>query len=120
MHDELILIVERVGAGDVDVRLGYDLSTSDQKRKKPLGGPDFPYETVQLPQRKQKFFNEPTLFYIWNKQLDNAVTFLSEEIKDLTPVEVPNKYISKGEYFYQIPMDLVTKIKVRIKDEANT
>jgi len=83
-------------------------------------GPDFPYETVQLPQRKQKFFNEATLFYIWNKQLDNAVTFLSEEIKDLTPVEVPNKYISKGEYFYQIPMDLVTKVKVRIKDEANT
>jgi len=83
-------------------------------------GPNFPYETVQLPQRKQKFFNVPTLFYIWNKELDNAVTFMSEDIKDLTPVEVPNKYVYKGEYFFQIPMDVVTKVKVRIKDEANT
>ena len=33
-------------------------------------GEVFPYETVQLPQRKQKFFAQPTLFYIWNKELD--------------------------------------------------
>jgi len=83
-------------------------------------GSTFPYETVQLPQRKQKFFAQPTLFYIWNKQLDCAVTFLSEDIKDLTPVEVPNKYVYKGEYFFQIPLDLTNKVKVRIKDEANT
>ncbi len=83
-------------------------------------GSTFPYETVQLPQRKQKFFAQPTLFYIWNKQLNCAVTFLSEDIKDLTPVEVPNKYVHKGEYFFQIPLELTNKVKVRIKDETNT
>jgi len=83
-------------------------------------GPEFPYDTVQLPQRKQKFFVEPTLFYIWNKQLDSAITFLSEDIKDLTPVEVPNRYVYKGEYFFQIPLDLTTRVKVRAKNEANT
>jgi hypothetical protein len=83
-------------------------------------GDTFPYDTVQLPQRKQKFFAEPTLFYIWNKQLDCAITFLSEDIKDLTPVEVPNRYVYKGEYFFQIPLDLTTRVKVRVKNEANT
>jgi hypothetical protein len=34
-------------------------------------------------------------------------------------VEVPNKYVYKGEYFFQIPMDLTKTIKVKI-NEANT
>ena len=32
-------------------------------------GEVFPYETVQLPQRKSKFFTSPTLFFIWNNEL---------------------------------------------------
>ena len=83
-------------------------------------GQTFPYDTVQLPQRKAKFFNVPTLFYIWNKELTDAMTFRSEDIIDLTPVEVPNKYVYKGEYFYQIPMELVTQVRVRTRDETNT
>tara|TARA_R100001480_G_scaffold44121_2_gene57270 strand:- start:3574 stop:4011 length:438 start_codon:yes stop_codon:yes gene_type:complete len=79
----------------------------------------FPYDTVQLPERKKKFFVEPTLFYIWNNKLNKAITFFSEDVKHLTPVEVPNKYVYKGEYFFQIPMDLTKTIKVKI-NEANT
>ncbi len=79
----------------------------------------FPYDTVQLPERKKKFFVEPTLFYIWNNKLNKAITFFSEDVKHLTPVEVPNKYVCKGEYFFQIPMDLTKTIKVKI-NEVNT
>jgi hypothetical protein len=75
-------------------------------------GDEFPYENVQLPQRKQKFFDSPTQFYIWNKSLTRAATFWSEEIKDLSPVEVPNKYVYKGEYFFQIPLDRVTFVSL--------
>jgi len=67
----------------------------------------FPFDSVQLPERKKKFFNKPTQFFIWNEQLTKAVTFWSHDVSTLTPVEVPNKYIFKGEYFYQIPMDMV-------------
>ena len=74
-------------------------------------GPNFPYDTVQLPQRKKKFFKELTLFYIWNKELTHAVMFWSQKVKHLKPVEVKNKYVGRGEYFYQIPLDLTTIIK---------
>ena len=75
-------------------------------------GTDFPYDTVQLPQRKQKFFDTTTQFYIWNKTLNRAATFWSDDIKDLEPVEVPNKYVYSGEYFFQVPLDLVTFVEL--------
>lgn len=67
-------------------------------------GPEFPYDTVQLPERKKKFFKERTLFFIWNAELTHAIVFWSDDVKDLEPVEVPNKYRYKGEYFFQIPV----------------
>ena len=82
-------------------------------------GDVFPYDTVQLPQRKAKFFNRPTLFFIWNDELSTAVTFKSEQIKDLTPVEVSNKYIARGELFYQIPLGMTQIIRMN-KYETNT
>jgi len=72
---------------------------------------NFPYPNVQLPERKKKFFNAPTQFFIWNKPMQHAMTFWSHDVATLEPVEVPNKYVYSGEYFYQIPMDMVTKVK---------
>ena len=67
----------------------------------------FPFDTVQLPERKKKFFNKLTSFFIWNESLSKAAMFWSKDVQDLVPVEVPNKHISGGEYFYQIPLDMV-------------
>ena len=82
-------------------------------------GAVFPYDTLQLPERKSKFFNAPTLFFVWNKELSNALMFKSEDVKDLTPVEVPNKYIASGEMFYQIPLTLTGKVRMD-RYETNT
>ena len=79
----------------------------------------FPFDTVQLPERKRKFFASPTLFFIWNKPLTSAILFKSEDIKDLTPVEVSNKYIASGELFYQIPLDKTGIIRMG-RYETNT
>ena len=62
---------------------------------------------MQLPERKKKFFNSLTAFFIWNIDLSKAAMFWSKDVKTLDPVEVPNKYIAGGEYFYQIPLDMV-------------
>lgn len=70
-------------------------------------GWQFPYDSVQLPERKKKFFDKPTLFFIWNEDCTRAATFWSHMIEDLEPVEVSNRYIRKGEYFFQVPLDLV-------------
>ena len=80
---------------------------------------DFPYETVQLPERKSKFFASPTLFFIWNKTLSSAIMFKSDDIKHLTPVEVSNKYITSGEFFYQIPLDMTGTVRMG-RYETNT
>ena len=72
---------------------------------------DFPFPNVQLPERKSKFLKDRTLFFIWNKQLTRAFTFWSDDVKKLTPIEVPNKRVRKGEYFYQIPLDMTEMIE---------
>ena len=71
----------------------------------------FPFPNVQLPERKSKFLKERTLFFIWNEQLTRAFTFWSDDVKKLTPVEVPNKRVRKGEYFYQIPLDMTEMVE---------
>lgn len=72
----------------------------------------FPYPTVQLPERKKKFFEPATQFFIWNALGTHAVTFWSHCIKDLEPVEVPNKYVYSGEMFYQIPLELTEQVSL--------
>lgn len=73
-------------------------------------GRRFPFQSVQLPERKKKFFAEKTLFFIWNNEWDSAMVFWSHHIKDLEPVEVPNRRIAKGEYFYQIPLTIARQV----------
>tara|TARA_E500000318_G_C3535276_1_gene202284 strand:+ start:710 stop:1156 length:447 start_codon:yes stop_codon:yes gene_type:complete len=72
-------------------------------------GGAFPFDTVQLPERKRKFFTPNTIFFVWNKDLSDAVYFSARDIQGLKPVLVPNKYIKSGEYFFQVPMN-VTKL----------
>ena len=80
---------------------------------------EFPFDSVQLPERKSKFFDTPTLFFIWNKPLTSALLFKSDDIKDLTPIEVSNKYKASGELFYQIPLDMTGLVRMG-RYETNT
>ena len=74
---------------------------------------------MQLPERKSKFFDKPTLFFIWNKSITTAKMFKSKDIKSLTPVEVSNKYIASGELFYQIPLSMTGTVRMG-RYETNT
>lgn len=72
-------------------------------------GPAFPWPTVHLPQRKKKFakLDMPVLFYIWNAEYSHAMRIAGELLTDDRLVEVPNRMIAKGEYFYSIPMNCI-------------
>lgn len=72
--------------------------------------PKFPFPTIQLPERKKKFFKEQTVFFIWSKALDDAIFFWSDHVKSLTPVEVKNKFIPEGELFFQIPLSKTKQV----------
>ena len=72
--------------------------------------PKFPFDTIQLPARKEKFFKNRTAFFIWNKALDDAIYFWSDHVKDIKPVEVKNKFVKSGEKFFQIPLDKTKQV----------
>lgn len=67
--------------------------------------PEFPYDTIQLPERKTKYteLNKPTLFVMLNND-QSAYLAIPQQVLLASPKkEVPNKYVYKGEMFYQIP-----------------
>ena len=72
--------------------------------------PKLPFDTIQLPERKKKFFKKRTVFFIWNKALDDAIYFWSDHVKHIKPIEVKNKFVKSGELFYQIPLDKTNQV----------
>lgn len=70
---------------------------------------DFPYESVQFPQRKAKYasLDKPTLFVMFNNDLSSYVVVDGASLLASPCVEVPNKYVYKGEKFFQVPLTKV-------------
>jgi hypothetical protein len=76
-------------------------------------GVDFKYDTLQIPFRKSKFGESttlPTMFMVMNTNRTHAFLVEGKDVLASPIKEVPNKYMYKGEYFYQIPIDKLTKI----------
>jgi len=70
---------------------------------------DFKYDTVQFPERKSKFakLNVPTLFVMFSENTKNYLVVKDKDLVNSPLKEVPNKYMFKGEYFYQVPLKKV-------------
>lgn len=69
----------------------------------------FPYESVQIPARKEKYaiLDKPTIFVMLNNTQSDYLAFTNKEMLASPKVEVPNKYVYKGEYFFQIDKNSV-------------
>ena len=68
-------------------------------------GGEFPFSTVQLPERKTKFAQLPHCwFFIVSSDRGHALAFSGESALSSPLVTVPNKLVSEGERFYQIPL----------------
>lgn len=82
-------------------------------------GPKLPWDTVQLPERKAKYRLEglPVTYCILNNELTHALTFTGSMLDTLTPIVVPNKYVSKGEKFYQVPVSICDYIELELDGE---
>lgn len=73
-------------------------------------GGAFPFGTIQLPERKKKFFHPNAVFFIWSQDMSDAIYFWAKDIDHLDPVPVSNKYIESGERFFQIPIELTKRV----------
>ena len=65
----------------------------------------FPFKTVHIPARKEKFLKHSIVYAIVNKDFNKIMFCTSETIKQYDPIEVPNKSVSEGEYFYDVPIE---------------
>ena len=92
---------------------GVDLVVKGQKKmffcevevKTVWHGVQFKYPTIHLPVRKAKFLTKPTQFMIFNNSLTHAAVIGRKKVINATKVEVPNKKISFGEKFFDIPKE---------------
>lgn len=64
----------------------------------------FPWDTIHLPERKEKFLKlgKPIEFYILREDLARAVVIPDFVVANSPKVEVKNKYIQEGELFFRI------------------
>jgi len=74
------------------------------------GHETFPYPDVNLPERKEKYFDLdlPTYFVIFSADCRGAVIFSDRVVKKCPKVEVPNRYVRNGELFFKIPVGLAS------------
>lgn len=86
-------------------------------------GEKFPYESVQIPERKKKYtgLGKPTLFVMFNEDQTKYLVIRDTDLISSPLVEVPNKYVYKGELFFQVPLEKVSfnNIKKPIKEIIN-
>lgn len=70
---------------------------------------EFPYENINFPKRKEKYalLDKPTIFIMLNDTQSDYLTITGADMLSSPCVEVPNKYVYKGEFFFQIPKDKV-------------
>jgi hypothetical protein len=65
-----------------------------------------PYDTIHVPYRKQKLFNNelPTYMFAVNYLLKYAYWIDVETIKESPVMEVQNTAVATDEYFYDVPV----------------
>jgi hypothetical protein len=71
-------------------------------------GGKFKYDTVQVPERKRKFFAANGEYFLLAKNSQDYLLISPEAVLESALVEVPNKYCFKDEYFFQVPLANVT------------
>jgi hypothetical protein len=75
----------------------------------------FPYDTIHLPKRKEKYLelDKPTHFVIFSSDMEGAIVFSDKTVKDYAVMkEVPNKFVPKGEMFFNIPVNKTSWLKI--------
>lgn len=70
---------------------------------------EFPYDSIQIPCRKEKYtgLKQPTVFLMLNADQSQYLAITDKSLLASPKKEVPNKYVYKGEFFFQVDKDAV-------------
>tara|TARA_R110000824_G_scaffold292235_1_gene480625 strand:+ start:78 stop:530 length:453 start_codon:yes stop_codon:yes gene_type:complete len=83
----------------------YEDMPVEVERRECWSGEHFPFTTIHIPERKTKFFKTNILYAIVNKTYNKFMFCYSDNIIKYGTQEVSNKYMTKGEYFYNVPLN---------------
>lgn len=75
---------------------------------------EFPYGSVQFPERKWKFCNldKPTAFFMLSNDCKRALLVTGKDLVASPLKPVSNVYMKKNENFFQVPLNKVTFTEV--------
>lgn len=70
-------------------------------------GKEIPYKTIHIPSRKEKLFKNDlkTAYFVVSADFKHGLYTNTENIEQSPRIEVKNTAISKGEYFYDVPLE---------------
>jgi hypothetical protein len=73
-----------------------------------------PFKTIHIPKRKDKLFNNDkrTIYFVVSRGMSKAWYIDTDVIKNSSVHEIPNKAVSQGEYFYDVPTYLFTEVSL--------
>lgn len=80
-------------------------------------GTNFPFSTLQIPERKTKFAkisDKPVMFMVFNSEHTHAFLAKATDVLRSRMQEVPNKYVPEGEMFFQVPVKKLTKVRLGV------
>lgn len=78
-------------------------------------GKDFPWPTIQFPERKAKYIDAADgkiIFFMLNNECTHAVIVEGNDLITSEKKEVSNIYVRKGEYFYQVPVEKAVLVEI--------
>lgn len=65
----------------------------------------FPYDTVHIPFRKQKFLFSNCMYFVLSADGKRGMFCSNKDILMSPVATISNKYVKKGELFYNVPLD---------------
>jgi len=87
----------------VDIILKEGYGTYEVERR-PIWDETWPFPTVHIPERKTKFLIPDMTYAVVNRDGNKVMLCSSETILKYEQLEVPNKEVVVGEYFYDVPL----------------
>ena len=98
----MYLLVEGKGQ-----KFGHEVET-----KTGWHGPEFKFPTLRIPFRKQKFTNDRATLFVLNSGRTHAAVVSRQKLLKSPVVQVKNKMVRMGDYFYEMPLEDVEFINL--------
>lgn len=78
----------------------------------------YPYKEASVPGRKGKWKDLDIEFWRLSNDLSKVQITKGNQLKEQYLIEVPNRYMNEGEFFYRIPKELVVEITLVRHDDS--